>query len=172
MNKESGILSKRFFLIFSIGTSVLLGIGFGLINLWFINFILLILLTLLLITVRINWDWVFSAFLIATTLIATVGIILGAPSFLMILGVSTALASWELSNTNKKYNEVFSHEFSHAFEKNRLIWLGISLGSGLLIAGLSQFIQIELPFWVIYLITIIILLCFYQIFRILNQSNQ
>lgn len=172
MNKETGNLSKRFFLIFSISTSVLLGIGFGIIGLWFINFIILILLTILLIAVKLNWVWVFSAYLITSTLIATVGLFLGAPIFLIILGVSSALASWELSNTNRKYNEVFSHPFSHAFETNRLIWLGISLGSGLLIAGLSQFIQIELPFWVIYLITIIILLCFYQIFRILNQSNQ
>lgn len=172
MRQRSGNLSKRIFLFFTVLTSILMGAGFGMAGQWFVDILILVLLSFMLLADKFNWGWAFSIFLLSNAIIAALGIGIGAPTSLMILGITTALASWELSNTEKNYKKIYSHSLSKVFEKNRFLWLGISLGSGLLIAEVSQFIQFRLPFFVIYLITIIIMLCFYQIYRILNENNQ
>jgi hypothetical protein len=169
MRKESWNLSKYLFLLFTAITSIILGAGYGIAGLWFVEILLLLLLVLTFIAIKIDWNWVFSVVLIINSILAAVGIELGVSSFLMIAGITTALASWELSNSEKKFRKIYSHSMSNAFEKNRFRLLGISLGSGLLVAEIALFIHLQLPFVVIYIITIIILFCFYQVYRLLNQ---
>jgi len=172
MNKESINLTKDLFLFFSFATSIILGAGYGMAGLWTIDILILFLFAFPFFAHKFNWNWVFSVALLTNTFLAALGMVLGAPSFLMIAGAVTALGSWELSNTEKKFKEIYSHPLSIAYQKYRVRLLGISLGSGLVVAEIVQFMQFKLPFIVIYLLIIMILYCFYQIHRLLSQTNQ
>ncbi|MBE0685422.1 MAG: hypothetical protein IH585_05435 [Anaerolineaceae bacterium] len=172
MKKKTGNFTNIFFIFFTSVSVILIGTGYGFAEKWLANIFILLLTILTFLSVKFNWDWAFNIILIFNSILATVGILIGAPSFLMVAGVATALASWELSNTEKQYQEIYSHAQSVIYEKNRIRLLLISIGSGIILAELVLFVQFQLPFIIVFLLAIIILFCFFQISRLLDQVNK
>lgn len=170
MKKKAGNFTYIWFLINTYASSILLGIGFQIAGKWFANIFILVLLVLTFLSIKFNWKWAFSIFLITNSIFAIGGILVGAPSFLMIAGVATTLASWELSTDQKHYKEMYSHAQGVVYEKNRLRLLLISIGSGMIAAEIVLLVQFQLPFIIIFLLAIIILFCFFQISRLLDLS--
>lgn len=171
MKQITGNLPKKFFLLFTLLSAILIGAGFGVEGKWFLEIFILLLIALIYLSIKFNWRWGFNIFLISNSILAIMGILMGAPSILMVAGVAATLASWELSTYQKQYKEMYTHTQSVVYEKNRLRLLFISIGSGTIVTGIIIFVQFQLPFFVIYLLAIIILFCFYQISRLLDLSN-
>lgn len=171
MKKKAGNLTYIWFLINTLASSILLGTGYQIAGKWFANLVILLLLVLTYLSIKFNWKWAFSIFLITNSILAIVGILVGAPSFFMIAGIATTLASWELSTNQKQNREICLHAQFDAYEKNRIRLLLFSIGSGMIVAEIVLLVQFQLPFIIIFLLAIIILFCFFQISRLLNISN-
>lgn len=162
---------KNIFLFITIASSTLIGVGYGIAGSLYGVIVILILIVLIFFSIKFNWKWAFTIYLISHTILATIGILAGVPSFLMIAGVATTLASWELSNIEEHNNKLYPDDLSVIYEKKRMLLLFIAIGSGMIVAEIILFIQFQLPFVIIFSLAMIILFCFFQMTQLLDLTK-
>ena len=146
-------------------TWLLLSAGFALAHLWQGVLLLSLLIGLLWIFEKHGWNWIHHTVFGIEMSFAVGGVILGAPSYLMIAGAVASLAAWDLSDFNSSHSQSELHPLMTRFQQKRGKLLGLSLASGLLIAEIGLFIKIKLPFVVVLFIGSLVLFCLYKIIR-------
>lgn len=72
------------------------------------------------------------------------GLLANASAFLMMLGVSMALAGWDLASLNARIDD--SKPGASRMEQRHLLALGPAVGLGILVSAAGQLIRIQIPF--------------------------
>jgi len=111
-----------------------------------------------------------SVALAASVSIGATGLLTGAPSFLMILGATLALASWDLVLWDQTLtdNSISSAQTLALFETKHYQSLALALAPGLLIAIAGPLIHVQLPFMGLVLLVILALFSLDRVWRTLR----
>jgi len=99
--------------------------------------------------------WSASSLLLIYIVLAAIGIIAGIPMMLMIIGCTTALASWDLTQLKQSILENARLKTGTSFEKYHLRSLALSLSAGIVLSFASVYINLQLPFGVIVFLTLL-----------------
>jgi hypothetical protein len=112
-----------------------------------------------------------SVALAASVSIGAAGLLTGAPSFLMILGVALALASWDLVLWDQILtdNSISSTQTMALLEARHYQSLALALVPGLLIALAGPLIHVQLPFMGLVLLVILALFSLDRVWRTLKD---
>jgi uncharacterized membrane protein AbrB (regulator of aidB expression) len=108
-------------------------------------------------------SWLPFFCLLASVGLAAVERLWGAPAGLVLAGGGLALVVWDLVFLNSALDGGFSGEQTRRYEKKHLQSLGLAVGSGLAVASLGRWLNLQLPF---FLLIIFILLVFFGLERI------
>ncbi|HWQ45308.1 MAG TPA: hypothetical protein VN376_00495 [Longilinea sp.] len=97
--------------------------------------------------------WLSSVILATYVLLTVVGITSGCSPYWMIIGITFALAGWDL------YQKLSSStEYSKADPKSHILILAVAAGSGLMLALIDLQIRLQLPFGVLIVLILLIYL--------------
>lgn len=155
--------------IFQVLTVVLLGCGFVMVKVWPGVYVLLGMILYWVVTRRLRnrlYSWIA---LVMFTSLAAFGLISGVMPFLMIAGVSTALACLELEDHLVKSIRLPNASHTLSFEKRYLSTLVAVIAAGTIVAEAALFLRFSLPFGVIFLVVILVLFGIYQLFTLLKR---
>lgn len=159
--KKSVNLAYR---IFQIATVVLLSIGFVLGRIWPGVIIVLAMIPFWWITQRSAnrlFSWMALVIFIG---LAVFGLLSGATPYLMIAGVSTVLACFELEDRQDGSTKNSLSSDTMSFKKYHLKMICLATAVGLIIAEAGLFLKFSLPFGVIFLAVILVLFGLFQLF--------
>ncbi len=144
--------------------------GYFLSKVWIGVIILLAIIPLLWI-IRRNQSNRFSTFkLMMCVCIAAYGLLNAVPEFLMIAGVSFALATWELEDRLPNGMESSIPSYAKTYERLHLLRLGVATAIGLVVAELCLFVKYDLPFSMVLIIAVLVLFSIYRLFSTFKAS--
>ena len=149
MKAQSILLTT--FLVISNGC---LAAGYLAAGFWLIIPVLLAIFLLWLTVRRKSAFWSASILLLASVLLAAIGITIGLSLILMIIACSAALISWDLIQFNDRMVESSSHTADALLEKYHMQALAYAASAGLLLALIGSSISLNLPFAVIILLAL------------------
>ncbi|MCX6915783.1 MAG: hypothetical protein NT167_22515 [Verrucomicrobia bacterium] len=115
--------------------------------------------------------WLPPTCLVSLVCLAAAGLLEGAPTFLMILGATAALASWDLMNLDRSMAGSASSETVRRFEKRHALSLAIALGLGLLMATSGKLFSLQIPFALLILLVLFDLFSLDRVSRYLGNRN-
>ena len=98
--------------------------------------------------------WSASILLLASVLLAAIGITIGLSLILMLVACSAALISWDLIQFNHRMVESSLHAADALVEKYHIQSLAFAASAGLLLALIGSSINLNLPFAVIVLLAL------------------
>ncbi len=136
--------------------------GFGLGGHWVILVVFPILPLYWFVTNRMSTSISLSILLLAYVLLTVIGLLVHLPPVLMLIGCSSALASWELAQFLLNFPDPASRFRNQRVELLHNRDLFIAIGVGLLVGILGLNIRIQLPFG---LIAGLVLLAAYGLYR-------
>jgi len=116
-----------------------------------------------------QWLLINSLVFVCQISLAIFGALVGISPFLMVAGSIGALASWELINLQENQKVSVDSPLFENYRKNRIKFLGLVIGLGLLITEFGLLIHTSLPFVFVFTITLIVLFCLYKLFIILKK---
>jgi len=162
--------TENIYQTFQFATILFLVIGYGLAKIWLGVIIILTMIPYWWITHRLErkiYSWLTLVIFVG---IAACGIVSNASSYLMLAGVSTALACWELEDKiPNTMNSTISLN-TKLYEKNHLKKLSIATASGFILAEAGLFLKLSLSFWAVFLVAILVLFCVFQLFLLFKRN--
>ena len=103
--------------------------------------------------------------------LAANGILLNAPSFLMLCGAIFALASWDLALWGHAVQRSFSHQVQLLENKHlKSLLLVVILGG--MVVGAERFLHLQIHFWVILFLVIAVFYGLDKIFGLLRAVDR
>lgn len=99
-----------------------------------------------------------SMCLLASVGFAVVGILIGSPAILMLLGTTMALAVWDLLLLDVAIGKGASVEQTRRYENSHLRSLALALGVGLVAILFGRLLSIQIPFVVLILLITFLLI--------------
>jgi hypothetical protein len=163
------IKSRINYRIFQILTVVLLSGGFALAKLWIGAVILLLILPYWWFSQRLNRKILSGVMLVIFGGIAAFGLLSNASSYLMIGGMTTALACWELEDHIRESSKSSISYDTRLNEKIHQKILCLAFFIGLIVAEAGLLIKFTLPFGIVFLIAIVVLFCIFQLFLLFKS---
>lgn len=136
-----------------------LGAGYIFDGYWQILPVLLVILVFGMMTKNQLGFWSTSGFLLVYIVLAAIGVVADLPVGLMILACTFALASWDLIQFERNLNENLLLETSTPLKRHHLRSLALAASAGLLLAFMSLYIHLQLPFGVIISLVLIAMGC-------------
>ena len=100
--------------------------------------------------------------------IALWGILGQVPSFLVIAGVSAALACWELEDQVPYSAKQSVPDYEIQYRKNHLMITVITVIAGCILAEAGLLIKMSLPFGINVLVALVVLICLFQLQKLLK----
>ncbi len=100
-------------------------------------------------------DWVPRLCLVGDTGLALAGVLENAPAVLMIAGLATALACWDLVNLENTLMTASQEASERQIEKQHLQWLCLALGLGLSLAAIGTLVTLQIPLIVVVLLVVV-----------------
>lgn len=127
-------------------STVSLGVGFFMAGSWF--FLLVLVAAGIGAAIAYPRFAYFSAsgFLAVSVTLAAAGILLQLPLYLMVVGCTSALVSWDLLLFRQRLAESSPELYDPGLEKYHLQALGLAASSGLFLAITSGTLKLQLPF--------------------------
>ena len=98
-----------------------------------------------------------SVCLLASVGFAVVGILIGSPAILMLLGTTMALVVWDLLLLDVAIGKGSSVEQTRHYENSHLRSLALALGVGLVVSLFGHLISIQIPYVVMLLSSAVLL---------------
>jgi hypothetical protein len=114
--------------------------------------------------------WLPSACLVGLVFLAAAGVLLGAPTVLMIVGATASLAAWDLLNLDRMMESSSSVTTAGRFEKRHILFLLLALGLGLAMAVSGAIFSLRIPFVLLVLLILVDLFSLDRISRYLRRS--
>lgn len=127
-------------------STVCLSAGYLSTGYWQVLFVFPTLAIIWLFVVKYSVFWSASIILIVYILLAAIGIFADLSLFLMLIGSTTALASWELMQFTQKKVEISLLKSNNLLEINHLKTLAMATSIGFVLVLISSGISLELPF--------------------------
>jgi hypothetical protein len=126
---------------------------------WLIVPAFLIMVLFWMITKKRSIFWSASSLLLVYVFLAAIGVIANLSLSLMVVGCTTALASWDLTHFNHgmRGNPLF--EAKGSLEKHHMQSLAVMYGASLLLALISSYINLQFPFGVIVFLVLVAMGC-------------
>lgn len=118
---------------------------------------------------RYQRKWFASMMLVTYVGIVVYGLLSGISAYLVVAGVSAALAWWELEDRIPISQESSTPSIADKYEKAHLTRLGLAISIGLIVAEAGLFLKFRLPFGVVFVVTLLVLFSFYQLYRLLRE---
>jgi hypothetical protein len=109
--------------------------------------------------------------LIASTLIAAMGMLFHADPSMMLFYTGLTIACWDLTLMDLSLSGNSSDSKSYYYQSIRLKSLGIALGIGAALTLMSIFLKFKLPFFITVLLVIITYLCFSKTVQFLQKKQ-
>jgi len=157
--------------IFYFATIFLLASGFGMAKIWLGVIIILIMIPYWWLTRHFQrkiYSWLTLVIFVG---IAACGLLSNASSYIMVAGVSSALACWELEDQLPKSMISSIPSVTSSCEKYHSRILAITIVTGLIVAEAGLFLKLTLPFGVVFLVEILVLFCIFQLFHYSKELN-
>lgn len=120
---------------------------------------------------RKQWMPINSFVFVIQISIAILGASLKVAPFLMIAGSIGALASWDIRDILENQKNSVDNPFFEKYQINRIRFLGLVIGLGLIITEFGLLIHTSLPFVFVFIITIIVLFCIYKLFSTIKKMK-
>ncbi|MHC1771840.1 MAG: hypothetical protein AB9907_08910 [Flexilinea sp.] len=162
--------TKITYRIFHFATILLLASGFGMSKIWLGVIIILIMVPYWWITRRLQRKIYSGVSLVIFVGIAAYGLLSNASSYLMVAGVATALACWELEDQIPNAMKSSISLNTRLYEKNHLKKIGITITTGFIVAEAGLFLKLSLPFGAVFLVAILVLFCIFQLFLLFKRT--
>jgi len=165
--------AKVTLLIFQFLSIVLFQCGYIMAKVWPGVIILLCVTPCWWISHRLKTKLMSSGILFTLVGVSAYGLLNRVSPSLMIAGVATALACWELEDQILSHSKIPSFSLSttkNLFEIIHLKILGITITSGLVLAEACLFLKLSLPFGVVFLVAIVVCFSIFQLFSILKRA--
>lgn len=166
MEKSTEITYRTFHFV----TIFLLVSGFGMAKIWLGVIIVLFMVPYLWITRHLQrkiYSWVTLVIFVG---IAACGLLSNVSPYLMVAGVSTYLACWELEDHIPKSIKSSISSVTSSCEKYHLKILAIAMATGLIVAEAGLFLKLSLPFGAVFLAAILVLFCIFQLFSLFKRT--
>jgi hypothetical protein len=96
--------------------------------------------------------------LVVTAAAAAAGLMLGAPSGLMIAGALVGLLAWDLTDLGRRLRLAGPGDDVPAIRRHHLVWLGLTAGAGLLLTIGALLIPLHFSFGWTALLTLVAIL--------------
>jgi hypothetical protein len=126
-----------------------LAVGYILGGYWLILLAFLIMVLFWIIMKKRSIFWSASSLLLVYVFLAAIGVVVNLSLLLMVIGCTTALASWDLIHFNQSMSGNLFLDTTAQSEKYHLQSLAAMFGASLLLALISSYINLQFPFGVI-----------------------
>ena len=136
-----------------------LGAGYILAGYWLIVPVLLAILLFWVFAEKWSVFWSASSLLLATVLLAAIGITAGISSILMIVACTAALVSWDLIQFNRGMAGASLRKTNTSLERYHLQSLVLAAFAGLMVALISSLINLHLSFFLIIILVLMTMVC-------------
>ena len=100
-----------------------------------------------------------SSLLLVYVFLAAIGVIANLSLSLMVIGCTTALASWDLAHFNHGMGGNPLFEAKESLEKHHMQSLAVMYGASLLLALISSYINLQFPFGVMVFLVLVAMGC-------------
>jgi hypothetical protein len=97
--------------------------------------------------------------------LAAAGVYMGAATILVVLGATSALASWDLASWEDFVAGGLPAEAITRLEWRHYAYLALALGAGLLAVILGRLVRVQLPFGVLLILAVLVFLGVDQVWR-------
>jgi hypothetical protein len=134
---------------------------------WWVGLLLAIVYAAWFLLQKRRLAWLNTTVFLAGLAAGAFAIHLGASPYLAIAGVVFAAAAWEIADGSGEAEP----GSESAFEKKRLLLLGLTLGSGLALSAAGLLVSARLPFFVLLLAIIVILFCLFRFFQLIQRKD-
>jgi hypothetical protein len=165
------ILRKAFFWFCLTASFACLAGGFAMVGQWMGAGAVLAPTIAGLFSTRFRVAWLAFACLVSFVGLAAVGLLEGAPAFLMILGATAALAGWDLHHFDRSMEGSAPSETARQYEGYHLRSLALALGFGLLIAVAGALFSLRIPFVFLIVLVLLDLFSLDRVFRYLKNRR-
>ena len=136
-----------------------LGAGYILGGYWLIMPIFLAMATFWVIMKKRSLFWSSSSQLMVYVVLATIGVTLNLSIYLMVVGCTTALACWDLTHFRDTMIDNPPFGTDARLERYRLQSLATAVLTGLFLALISMYINLQFPFGVMALLVLMAMGC-------------
>jgi hypothetical protein len=164
------MIRRSLFLFFLTASTAGLATGYAMIDNWPAAGIAFLPGLAMLFHHRIASQWLPLSFLFSMIFLASVGVFLEAPAFLMILVSVFTLAAWDLANLERSMKGGESTQAARRFEGKHMRALALALGLGLVLAAGGLALSSRIPFIVMFLLVIVDLFCLDRAARYLTKG--
>ncbi|HUX20951.1 MAG TPA: hypothetical protein VMW69_06900 [Spirochaetia bacterium] len=121
---------------------------------------------------RLRFRWTALAYLTITVGFAAAGIFVANPPLLMVAGLVSAVAVWDLVDLDRWVAQSGAGAATHGTELLHLRSLALSLGSGLLLAAIGLTVSLHIPFFVLVVMILLFLFSGDRVYRYLAGRNK
>jgi hypothetical protein len=165
-----GMLSQRLLWVCRFAAAFCLAAGFGLDSRWEIGLVFLAAALLGYLFKKQMGDWFPSVLFVLYLAAASLGLLIGLAPVWMIIGVTAALASWDLAMFCPRLESGSRPDLVINLERRHVEYLGVSMGLGLLMALTGLFLRLQLSFGLMALIVLLVLGSLYQFFQLVSRE--
>jgi hypothetical protein len=155
---------------FQLAAILLLGGGFAAAGMWPVVLVIAVVILFRLFTRRLQSRVISWAVLVMFTGIAAFGVLNQVSAYLMIAGVTAALAGWELEDCHLQSAKTSTSGGRESFENYHLKMVCLAAAAGLILSEAGLFIHYSLPFGVIFLAVVTVLFGIFQLFLVFKKS--
>ncbi len=156
--------------IFQLAAIFLLGGGFAASGMWPAVLVLAVVILLRLLTRRLKSRVISWAVLVMLTGLAAFGVLNHVSAYLMIAGVTAALAGWEVEDCRLQSAQTSTPGGRESFENYHLKMVCVAAAAGLIVAEAGLFMHYSLPFGVIFLAVVAVFFGIFQLFLVFKKS--
>ena len=158
LEKQEMSLRKVFFVLGLVTSVFCLTAGFGIAGWWALAVLSGLLGPGWLLAQKYPGAKLQSVCLLGSVGFATVGILIGSPAILMMLGTTIALTVWDLLLLDAAIGKRSSVEQTRHYENSHLRSLALALSVGLVAILFGRLLSIQIPFAVLILSSMVLLL--------------
>ncbi len=120
------------------------------------------------ISCRYPQKWLSSIRLVGYLAISVIGLMNDVLPSLMIAGITASLACWELEDRLPESSKMHAKGL---FEKNQLIWLGLTCLVGFLLGETCLVIKLTIPFGLVVFISLLVLFGIFQLSVVIKNIH-
>ena len=116
-----------------------------------------------------KWPWTIDLFLAGVVILVTIGVLLGLRLYLLLPAILGALTAWDLARFQRRTRKALISAAIRKIEKRHLSLLALSLGSGVIFAGVVLTVRVPISYGVALVISVVLIISFGQIYRMLTN---
>ena len=123
------------------------------------------------VNLRLGVQWIPSSLLFVICIVSSVGLFLDMPVLWMLLSWLVSFIAWDLNHFSYRMERAQSVDGADQIERHHILWVLSALSLGFLVAVITLNIKVALNFWVIVVLSILLVWGIGQGIRMVKASR-